>query len=142
MTWALPQKVGIPLPTPTKTSLPFWSGCARNTLQFQRCRSCDRPQEIPGRICRWCLSNHLDWEGSAGLGSLFSWTTVWRAQTPAFETPYVAAIVELDEGFRILSNLVNVEIESISLPCRVRVLFHDLEGGFTLPYFEPHDDDG
>jgi hypothetical protein len=86
------------------------------------------------------LSRHLDWEVSGGLGSIYSWTVAWRAQSPAFTTPYAPVIVELDEGFQMISNLVNCEAEEIDVGMRVRVLFHPLASR-TLPYFEPAGED-
>ena len=80
---------------------------------------------------------NLTWEKSAGTGEIYSWTTVWRPQMPSFEVPYVAIIVDMDEGWQILSNLVGCEHDAVEIGMRVEVEFHEMEGGFTLPYFRP-----
>jgi uncharacterized OB-fold protein len=62
---------------------------------------------------------------------------VWRPQTPAFAVPYVAAIVDLDEGYQMLANVIGCEPEDVAVGLRVVVEFHPIGGGFVLPYFRP-----
>ena len=83
------------------------------------------------------LTRGWTWEASAGTGAVYSWTTVWRPQMPTFEVPYVAIIVDMDEGWQILSNLIGCEHDAVEIGMRVAVEFHEMEGGFTLPYFRP-----
>jgi uncharacterized OB-fold protein len=132
-----PQTGAIPLPTPSELSRPFWDGCNRGELLFQRCGACGRATHTPAYICAHCTSPALTWERSAGTGSVYSWTTVWRPQMPAFEVPYVAIIVDLDEGWQFLSNLIGCEVDDVEVGMRVEVEFHPVEGGFQLPYFRP-----
>lgn len=137
MTLLEPQKEGIPLPVPTVTSQPFWDGCTRHELLYQRCVSCSRPTFNPAAVCRWCGSAEMDWQQSAGEGSIYSWTVAWRPQRPTFQTPYVAIIVDVDEGYQMLSNLIGCEPDEAHAGMRLRVDFHDVGGGITLPYFRP-----
>lgn len=137
MTTLQPQTGAIPLPTPSELSRPFWDGCNRGELLFQRCGACGRATHTPAYICAHCTSPALTWERSAGTGSVYSWTTVWRPQMPAFEVPYVAIIVDLDEGWQFLSNLIGCEVDDVEVGMRVEVEFHPVEGGFQLPYFRP-----
>ena len=137
MTTLQPQTGAIPLPTPSALSRPFWDGCNRGELLFQRCGDCGRATHTPAYICAHCTSAALTWERSAGTGSVYSWTTVWRPQMPAFDVPYVAIIVDLDEGWQFLSNLIGCEVDDVEIGMRVEVDFHPVEGGFQLPYFRP-----
>lgn len=137
MTTLEPHPIGIPLPRPSPVSEPYWAGCASGELLFQRCAKCGCAVFDPASACRRCSSPELAWERSAGLGAVYSWSTVWRPQSPAFATPYVAAIIELDEGFQMLANIVGCSPEEIRLGMRVAVEFHPIGEGFNLPYFAP-----
>jgi uncharacterized OB-fold protein len=90
----------------------------------------------PAHVCRWCLSADLAWEESAGLGAVYSWTICRRPMTPAFTTPYAPVIVDLDEGYQMLSNLVGCSTDDVRVGLRVAVDFH-LVRDHSLPYFRP-----
>jgi uncharacterized OB-fold protein len=135
MTYLDVQAAGIPLPAPTALSRPYWEGCQRGELRFQRCRACRRANFIPTYGCRECLCSNLDWEVSAGSGTIYSWTVVWRPQTPAFAVPYAPVIVELDEGFLMLSNVVHCHTDQLKSGLRVRVRFEHRSASAWLPYF-------
>jgi uncharacterized OB-fold protein len=131
------QSEGIPLPQPGLVSQPFWDGCARGELLFQRCRACGKAIFNPAPICRFCRSDDLAWERSGGRGTVYSWTVVWRPQTPAFTVPYAPVIVDLDEGFQMVSNLIGCDSDSVRSGLRVAVEFHRVGDGVQLPYFKP-----
>jgi uncharacterized OB-fold protein len=137
MTALRPHPHGIPLPQPTLISQPFWDGCARGELMFQRCTRCERPVFNPAPICRWCTSRDLAWERSSGAGCVYSWSTVWRPQTPAFDTPYVAAIIDVDEGYQMVANIIGCEPDDVCCGMKVAVEFHSIGSGISLPYFRP-----
>jgi uncharacterized OB-fold protein len=137
MTILEPQSGAIPKPTPGPLTQPYWDGCARGELRFQRCGNCGLATHTPAYLCSHCTSQDLSWEVSAGKGAIYSWTTVWRPQIPAFVTPYAAIIVDMDEGWQVLSNLIGCPIDDVEIGMRVEVEFHEIEGGFTLPYFRP-----
>ena len=84
-----------------------------------------------------CLSPNLIWEKGQGKGAIYSWSTVWRPQTPAFEIPYVIAIIDMDEGYRMMSNIVGINPDKIEVGMRVEVQFHAMNDEITLPYFRP-----
>lgn len=132
-----PHPEGIPLPSSTPLSQPYWDGCLRGDLMFQRCTACGHAIFNPAPICRWCASSALEWERSEGAGSVYSWTVVWRPQVPAFEVPYVPAIINVDEGYQMIANVIGCEPDIISLDMRVGVEFHSIGGGMALPYFRP-----
>jgi uncharacterized OB-fold protein len=132
-----PHPEGIPRPYPTLTSQPFWDACARGELWYQHCTVCGLAIFDPAPICRRCTSSALEWRTSQGAGSVYSWTVVWRPQTPEFVTPYVPAIVALDEGYQMIANIIGCEPEEIAAEMRVAVEFHPIGGGIVLPYFRP-----
>jgi hypothetical protein len=131
------QPSGIPLPRAWSLTQPHWEGCKRSELLVQRCEECGRHVFIPQYACTACLSERLEWVPSSGRGTVYSFTTVYRPQQPAFETPYVCAIVELDEGWHMLTNLVGLELEDVRIGMRVEVAFHAVSDEVTLPYFRP-----
>ena len=137
MTVLQPQTGKVPVPHPGTLTQPYWDGCARRRAAvpaLRRLRARDAHPRVP---VRHCTSQNLTWEASAGTGEVYSWTTVWRPQMPSFEVPYVAIIVDMDEGWQILSNLIGCEHDAVEIGMRVAVEFHEMEGGFTLPYFRP-----
>ena len=137
MTLLQPQTGKVPVPHPGTLTQPYWDGCARGELLFQRCGVCGHATHTPAYLCSNCTSQDLTWEKSAGTGEIYSWTTVWRPQMPSFEVPYVAIIVDMDEGWQILSNLVGCEHDAVEIGMPVEVEFHEMEGDFALPYFRP-----
>ncbi len=132
-----PQTGAIPEPFASVTSKPFWEGCKRRELLYQRCNDCSSPTWSPGHVCSVCYSRNLAWVASKGVGEVYSWTTVWRPQTPAFHDPYTAIIMRMDEGYDFLSNMINCEPDAVQVGMRAKVVFHDLQERITLPYFEP-----
>lgn len=132
-----PQAGPIPRPRPTLQSRPFWQGLAREELLFQRCADCGEAIHTPAMVCSGCGGRSLRWVASRGRGVVYSWTVVWRPQTPAFAVPYAPIIVDMEEGWQILSNLVGCEpgVAAVGLP--VEVEFHRLDDELTLPYFRP-----
>lgn len=132
-----PQKPGIPLPVPSAISQPFWEGCRAGELRYQRCRDCRAIVMNPAPACSGCFSSDLVWEASAGRGQIYSYTVVWRPQTPAFEVPYAPAIVELDEGFALMSAMVGCEVEELAVGMAVQAVFVEMSPEITLVYFEP-----
>jgi uncharacterized OB-fold protein len=124
-----------PLPEPTEISRPYWDACRQHRLTIQRCEQCSTPVFIPQAFCPNCLGRSLAWMQVSGTGSVVTYTVVWRPQTPAFEVPYVVAIVRLDEGVEMLTNLIDVAPERVSIGARVRVTFADVAEHMTLPFF-------
>ena len=125
----------IPLPRPTPISQPYWDACKEGRLTVQRCRDCDAYTFIPQPCCGECLGENLEWVESKGRGSLYSFSTVYRPQQPVFETPYTVVIVELEEGYHMLSNLIGVEPEDVAIGTPLEVFFEEMSEEITLPYF-------
>ena len=127
----------LPVPHPTPVSAPFWEAAARGELTSQRCRDCGRYVFIPQEFCRYCHSFSLEWVRVAGRGTVYSYSTVWRPQTPAFDTPYVVAIIELAEGYKMLSNLVECDETEVHVGMSVEVTFRRRGSEIVLPMFRP-----
>jgi uncharacterized OB-fold protein len=117
-----------------KTSQPFWDGCRRHELLMQRCPGCRKISFPPQERCRFCLAPGLEWETSCGRGRILTYTEVHRPPTPDFETPYVIAIVALEEGWELLTNIVDSPSETIEVDREVEVAFVEV-GEVTLPKF-------
>lgn len=132
-----PQLAGVPVPRPSPDSLPYWQAAARGELVFQRCTYCGAANFGPGRSCRRCQADGLMWERSGGQGAVYSWTVVWRPQTPAFAVPYAPAIIRLDEGYDMVSALIELEPSGIHPGMRVAARFHRLTDEIHLPFFCP-----
>ena len=136
MTLLTPQAPGIPVPRPTELTKTFWDGCAGGKLLYQRCASCGIAVFNPGSLCPACRSRALAWRESEGRGSIYSWTVAHRPLSPAFTPVYAPIIVDLDEGYQMVSNLVDCDDGEIAVGLRVEVVFHQV-GDITLPYFRP-----
>ncbi len=126
-----------PLPTPTTLSRPHWEGCREGVLRVQRCDACGHHVFIPRPTCTKCLSEELRWVESSGRGTLYSYTVVHRPQQPQFEVPYTVAIVELEEGWHMLTNLVDVPDGALEIGMPVEVDFRPMSEEITLPFFRP-----
>ena len=87
--------------------------------------------------CRVCVSPDLEWVPSAGKGTVYSWTIVWRPQTPAFDVPYAVAIVDVAEGYQMLTNIIGVDPDELRVGMPVRVDFREVDAQLWLPYFRP-----
>ena len=131
---------GIPLPRPTELSRPHWDGCREGVLRVQRCRECQTYVFIPEPFCTECQSEELEWVESSGRGTVYSMTTVYRPQRPEFEVPYTVAIVELEEGWHMLTNLVDCSPEELRVGLPVEVTFRRMSDEVTLPLFRPRPD--
>jgi uncharacterized OB-fold protein len=119
----------------SQVSMPFWQGCRSAELRYQRCGACGASNFPPTEHCRQCLSAELAWTQSGGVGEIYSWTVVYRPVTQEFKPPYAPAIVTLDEGYQMLTNVVGVAPEDLAVGMRVRVQFHAVAPDLTLSYF-------
>jgi uncharacterized OB-fold protein len=133
----LPQQGDIPYSEPTPVSAPYWAAAARGELLFQVCAFCATVNAPPTEVCRECQLAGLRWEVSSGRAVLYSWTVVHRPVTPAFVTPYAPAIVDVDEGFQLVTNIVGTSADDIRAGMRLQIEFHNVHGHLYLPYARP-----
>jgi uncharacterized OB-fold protein len=126
-----------PLPKPSPTSRPYWEAARRHELQLQHCAGCGSYIYYPRPRCPNCMSDSLKWERVSGRGKLYSYTIVRRASTRSFaDAPYVLAIVELDEGPRMTTNMI-APPEQLKIGMPVAVFFDDVTPEQTLVKFKP-----
>jgi uncharacterized protein len=130
------------LPQPTAESLPFWDGLARHELLVQRCGSCGRYWFPPANVCQHCWSDRYTWQQVSGRGRVHSFTVFRRAYATelADQLPYVVAVVELEEGPRLITNVVGVEPDDVRVDLPVEVVFDDLTDDVTLHAFHPREE--
>ena len=137
MSTLLPQAEGIPSPRPSLHSRPYWEGCRRHQLLYQRCAECSLRGLSAFTVCARCHAQSPVWEESTGRGSLYSWTVVWRPPDPTFVVPYAPAVIRLDEGFFMMSAVIGCEPEALHEGLGLAVEFHRVSDEITLPYFRP-----
>jgi len=119
-------------------SLPFWNATREERLVLPRCEDCELVFWYPRRLCPQCSSRRIAWQHAAGTGVIYSFTIVRVAPGRFREhAPYVVAVVELDEGPRMTTNVVGADPESIAIGQRVRVVFDATDEGPMLPRFTP-----
>jgi len=119
---------------PNADSRRYWDACNLGQLIYQFCEDCSQAQFYPRARCVHCLSQKLQWRNSALRGAVYAFTEVHVGQ-PAFgdQLPYVLALIELDEGFRIMSNVIGGRSE-VTIGSRGQIVFES-RGEFQLPQF-------
>jgi uncharacterized protein len=120
-------------------SAPFWESAGRNELAFQRCSSCGYLRWPPAAICPECWSGDAEWMPVSPEGEVWSFGVYERAFSKAFEghIPYVVALVQLDAGPRMISNVVTVDPDAVSIGMRVTAVFEPFANGNALVKFRP-----
>jgi uncharacterized OB-fold protein len=128
-----------PLPRPNRLSAPYWQGAKQHELRLQRCSDCGAWRFPPSERCADCLSKAVEWTAASGRGRIWSWISMHQRYYPAFEAelPYVVAYVQLEEGPKLMSNLIGVSEDEIACDLPVEVVFDDVTPEYTLPKFRP-----
>ncbi len=128
-----------PLPRPAPESSPYWEAAKEHRLEMPHCRACDGYWFPPSRTCPHCTSSDVEFRPVSGQGKVFSFVIFDRVYHPAFaaEVPYVVALVELDEGPRMISNIVGIEPDAVRCDMRLTVVFDDVAEGVSVPKFKP-----
>lgn len=128
-----------PIPVPTRETQPYWEGCKNRELRIQRCAACGHYQFYPRLYCTTCMSDQVEWVKASGRGKVLSFTIVYRPVTRAFaaEVPYVVALITLDEGPQMMSNVVGCAPESVRMGMPVEVVFEDWPEEISIAKFRP-----
>jgi uncharacterized OB-fold protein len=126
-------------PEITELHAPFWDALRRHELVVQQCAACGRLRFIPSELCPECHSPDAGWALVSGRGTVYTFSVVHRAPTPAYQAdaPYVVAYVELDEGPRMPARLVDIAPDAVTVGMPVTVVFDDVEPDLTLCRFRP-----
>jgi len=132
-----PRKPRRPPPIVTADSAGFWEAAAEQRLVAQRCGDCGRLRHPPRPMCPQCHSLSIEVVPLSGRGSLYSYSVLHHPQHPAFDYPVLAALVDLEEGVRLVSNLTGVEPADIRIGMPLEVDFEAREGGTSVPVFRP-----
>jgi len=130
-----------PVPQPTPETQPYWDGCRRHELWLPYCTACRQFFFYPRPFCPRCFGWDIEWRQASGRAKLYSYAIQYRPQGPGFdgEVPYITAIVQLEEGPRLMTNLVDVEPDPEIIRCDmdVEVVFQDISDSISLPKFRP-----
>jgi uncharacterized OB-fold protein len=128
-----------PVPIVNDWARPFWQGAREQRLLMQQCVDCGKHIFYPRIACPHCFSDHLEWVEASGKGTVYSYTVVESNAPSAFvpDMPYVIAVVKLEEGVQMLSNIVGCAPSDVRCDMPVEVVFEQLDEQFTLPKFRP-----
>jgi uncharacterized OB-fold protein len=131
--------VRFDLPTPDDDTRTFWDAARQGKLLIKRCAACGRAHYYPRSFCPHCWSPEVSWEEASGRGSLYTYSVVHQNDLPPFNerVPYVAAIVDLDEGPRAMTNIVDCEFDALRVGMPVEVEFRDIGEDVSIPVFRP-----
>lgn len=131
-----------PLPVPSPVTQEFWRAARRHELVLQRCQACERYIYYPRALCPYCLSDDLRWTPVSGRGTVYSFTVARRPTASVFAdwAPFVIAVVELDEGPRMTTNIVGCAPEEVRIGMAVEAAFEDVTDDVTLVKFRPAGD--
>lgn len=128
-----------PIPVPSKESQPYWDGLREQKLLMPHCDACGSYWFPPSLLCPHCSSAKWSWTATSGRGRIFSYVVYHRVYHPGFagEVPYAVAVIELDEGPRMISNVIGIAPEKLSCDMRVEVAYQPITEAITLPKFKP-----
>jgi len=128
----------FPAPVPSEDNQPYWDALKEGQLVLQVCAGCGRYQHPPRPMCGDCGSREHEWKPVSGKGTVYSYVVTHQAVHPSYtgHTPYVTAIVELEEGPRLTTNLTDIGPDEVAIGIPVEVVFHPLDDEITLPLFK------
>lgn len=127
------------LPRPRPETASWWESCRAHKLMIQHCSQCGAFQFYPRIVCSGCLGEQVEWVQSSGRGRVVTFTIcrIPVAQAYAGDVPYVVALIQLEEGPTMMSNIVNCDPESVVIGMPVEVVFEDWSHEITVPQFQP-----
>ena len=129
----------MPLPQPSVETRAFWDAVQQRRLVMPRCEVCGRLTFPPTVACPHCGASAFAWTDVSGRGTVYSFVVYHRVYHPAFKdkVPYVLAVIALDEGPRMVSNVVGIPTGDVRCEMPVRVVYEEVRDGFLIPKFEP-----
>ncbi len=132
-------EIAKPLPMINDDNRIYWEYCKTHELRMQKCRECGHIRFPPSIVCPKCHSMEVEWLKLSGKGKVYSYAIYRTAYHPAFasEIPYVVAIILLDEGPRMESNITGCPVEEVTIDMPVKVYFEDMNDQVSVPKFRP-----
>jgi len=126
------------LPAPDNASRHYWHSAAEGRLVIQRCTTCGVHQFYPRALCTAC-AGETEWIDASGRGTLHTYTVIRQNRSPAFAalSPYAVGIVELDEGVRMMSNIVDCDVDQLEVGMALEVLLLKAADDVGLPFWRP-----
>jgi uncharacterized protein len=126
------------VPVVSPETAPFWNAANEGTFLLQRCQDCSKVQYHYRALCSHCMSDRVEDFASSGRGKVWTYTVVYKNGSPAYKdkTPYVIALVELEGGVKVLSNIETDEPESVTFDTPVDLIFAEAENGQAIPLFK------
>ena len=131
-----------PLPRVNRDSAKYWESARAHELQLQRCDNCSKLRFYPSLSCRYCGSLDFEWTPISGKGEVYTYSIVYRAPGASYSDllPLVVAMITLDEGPSMMSNVIGVDPSEVKIGMRVRLAYEDVNEAWTLPVFELDDE--
>lgn len=127
------------LPTIDDDTRPWWDAAREGTLLLRRCQACGAVHYYPRTFCPTCWSDDVEWMEAGGRATLYTHSTVYVNDLPPFgeQVPYVAAVVDLEEGPRMMTRVVDCEPDDLAVGMALQLVFEPITDDITLPYFRP-----
>ena len=133
------------IPNPSPESLPYWEGARRGELMIPFCADCDAHFFYPRPFCPRCFKWEIEWRRSSGRGVLYTFAIHYQPLNPEWvaDVPYVTAVVDLDEGVRLFTQLVECEVDPEKIRCGmpVEVVFDQVSEEISIPRFRPMEEE-
>jgi uncharacterized protein len=127
------------LPAPDPETQPFWDAARDGKLLIRRCDACGEAHFYPRPFCPKCWGTEVRWEEASGRASLYTWSVVYQNDLPPFpeRVPYVAAVVDLAEGPRMMTNIVDCDRDALAVGMALAVTYRPIADDVTIPVFRP-----
>ncbi len=135
---AITDAVAKPQPQISPGAEPFWEHAKRDELFLPFCEGCQKPFYYPRRWCPNCFSQNLSWRKMTGRGEVYSFSVIHQSPLPSYQqdVPYVLAIIELEEGPRMMTNVLECNVDAVHVGMAVEVIF-EVRGAMKIPQFRP-----
>ncbi len=122
----------LPAPAVSQETQAYWDAAAKGKLLVRKCMGCGQAHHYPRTICPFCFSDKTEWIEASGKGTIYSYSVMRRAAVP-----YAIAYVTLEEGPRMITNLVDCALDELAVGQDVELVFKQSEGGYAVPMFKP-----
>ena len=133
------QTVSKPIPIPDEITAPFYDGARAGRLMLQHCTACNGWSFPVRERCPHCFANKLEWRAASGRGTLYTFAIMHQVMNPGFAgaVPYNVCQIDLEEGVRMVSNVVGVANDALKIGMKLEAVFEDVGNGVSVPKFRP-----